>query len=264
MGSKYLGQEFDIHGGGMDLMFPHHESEIAQGCAAHGKMPAKYWLHNNMVTINGQKMGKSLGNAIALEEFFTGKHALLEQAYNPMVIRFFMLQAHYRSTLDFSNEALQASEKGLARIFEAKKFVDTLQARSLSEAEMNEMPIYQKVTDALSDDFNTPIAIAHIFDAVKKINLVKDGKISLSEEEKSEMKEIFDVILPDVLGLTEENSAEGEKTKNLTDNVIKMILEIRQQAKNDKNWAASDAIRNKLTEIGVNVKDSKDGAEFSY
>jgi cysteinyl-tRNA synthetase len=264
MGTKYLGKQFDIHGGGMDLIFPHHESEIAQGCTAHKKMPAKYWLHNNMITINGQKMGKSLGNAISLEQFFTGDHPLLAQAYSPMVIRFFMLQAHYRSTLDFSNEALQAAEKGLAKIFEAKKWVDGNEVvKQWSDEEIKNFNNLNNIIAALNDDFNTPIAIAHIFDVVKKVNQAKDGKIVLSDDEKAELHKIFNEILIDVLGLDNNTSLENNY-KELTDNVIRMVLDIRQNAKNEKNWAVSDTIRNKLTELGITIKDSKDGAEFSY
>jgi cysteinyl-tRNA synthetase len=221
-----------------------------------------------MITLNGQKMGKSLGNAIALEEFFTGEHLLLEQAYSPMVIRFFMLQAHYRSTLDFSNEALQAAEKGLAKIFEAKKWIDEqicVDNGSLScECGNPKMKgqIMNNVLAALNDDFNTPIAIAHIFDAVKKINQAKDGKITLTDDEKIEMHEIFNSILNEVLGLT--YSSERGNHKELTNNLIRLVLAFRQNAKNEKNWAVSDTIRNQLTELGVTIKDSKDGAEFSY
>jgi cysteinyl-tRNA synthetase len=272
MGTKYLGEQFDIHGGGIDLMFPHHESEIAQGCVAHKKIPAKYWLHNNMITLNGQKMGKSLGNAIALGQFFTGEHPLLEQAYSPMVIRFFMLQAHYRSTLDFSNEALQAAEKGLQRIFEAASYVQNTECKVEANLVPAQVPenknnlsqsatIYHNIIQALNDDFNTPIAIAYIFDAVKKVNQAKNGKMILTDDEKVEIHEIFNVIVPEVLGLT--YSAESEN-KELTDSVIRLVLELRQDAKNEKNWTISDAIRNQLTELGVTIKDGKDGTEFSY
>jgi len=260
MGKKYLGEPFDIHGGGMDLIFPHHESEIAQSCAINGKQPAKYWLHNNMITINGQKMGKSLGNAVALEVFFTGNHALLAQAYSPMTIRFFILQAHYRSTLDFSNEALQASEKGLKRLLEAKKNLTTLKALPGQPSEEIQK-IHDAVFDAMNDDFNTAIAISHLFDAVRILNTAKDGNASLTTGDIDLLKKLLDDFLTNVLGITDEatngNSAAVE-------GLMSMILDIRQQAKVDKNYALSDEIRNKLTAIGIAIKDGKDSAEWSF
>ena len=196
MGTKYLGEQFDIHGGGMDLLFPHHESEIAQSVAANGHMPVKYWLHNNMITINGQKMGKSLGNSITLNQFFTGDHELLDQAYSPMTIRFFILQAHYRSTLDFSNEALQGSEKGLKKLLQAVTTLNKLKASDTST--VNIKALESKCYEAMNDDFNSPVVIAQLFEAARIINLVNDGKEKLNEEDLDDLFE--DEHFPLVLG----------------------------------------------------------------
>ncbi|HOH71857.1 MAG TPA: cysteine--tRNA ligase, partial [Paludibacteraceae bacterium] len=216
MGTKYLGEKFDIHGGGMDLMFPHHECEIAQSCAALGHDTVNYWMHNNMVTINGQKMGKSLGNFITLDEFFTGSHKLLTQSYSPMTIRFFILQAHYRSTVDFSNEALIASEKGLARLMETYERLQKIQANTTSTVEINDLR--NKCEAAMCDDLNTPIVISHLFDASKAINTVHDGKGTLSAADLAELKEVFHLFIEDILGLrTEVESTSNDAYKKAID-----------------------------------------------
>ena len=263
MGTKYLGETFDIHGGGMDLMFPHHESEIAQQTAVTGHGPCKYWMHNNMITINGQKMGKSLGNFITLDEFFTGSHKdkdgneMLQQPYTPMTIRFFILQAHYRSTVDFSNEALQAAEKGYTRLMQAYKTLKGLQPSASSSVDVK--GYRQKCYEAMNDDFNTPIVISHFFDMAKIINTVNDKKATLSQPDIDEMKSLFDTFLFDILGLMDE--ATGDNTL-LLDGLMQMVLDVRAQAKANKDWATSDKIRDRLSALGVTVKDGKDGATW--
>ena len=258
MGTKYLGEEFDIHGGGMDLMFPHHEAEIAQSCAALGHESVKYWMHNNMITINGQKMGKSLGNFITLDQFFEGNHPLLTQPFAPMTIRFFILQAHYRSTVDFSSEALVASEKGLARLMEAYERLQKLQAGKETTVEV--AGLRERCEEAMCDDLNTPIVISHLFEASKAINTVADGKGTISEADLAELKEVFKLFIEDILGLqTESGSGSNEAYKKAID----LLLEMRLEAKRNKDWATSDKIRNELTALGFNIKDTKDGFEWS-
>ncbi|MDD3405609.1 MAG: cysteine--tRNA ligase [Paludibacteraceae bacterium] len=258
MGTKYLGEEFDIHGGGMDLMFPHHECEIAQSCAALGHESVRYWMHNNMITINGQKMGKSLGNFITLEELFTGTHPLLSQPFAPMTIRFFILQAHYRSTVDFSNDALIASEKGLARLMETYERLQKLTASENSTVEVN--GLRERCEEAMCDDLNTPIVISHLFDAAKAINTVHDGKGTISAPDLAELKSVFHVFIEDVLGLQTETTNESNEAYK---KAIDLLLEIRLQAKQNKDWATSDKIRNELTGLGFNIKDTKDGFEWN-
>lgn len=258
MGTKYLGEEFDIHGGGMDLMFPHHECEIAQSVAALGHETVHYWMHNNMITINGQKMGKSLGNFITLDEFFSGSHPLLTQAYAPMTIRFFILQAHYRSTVDFSNEALQASEKGLARLMEAYERLQKIVPAAQSTIDVN--GLRDRCEEAMCDDLNTPIVISHLFDACKAINTIADGKATIAAADLEELKATFKLFVEDILGLqTADNSTDNTAYKKAVD----LLLEIRRQAKQNKDWATSDKIRNELTAIGFTIKDTKDGFEWS-
>jgi len=239
-------------------MFPHHECEIAQSTAALGKETVKYWMHNNMITINGQKMGKSLGNFINLEEFFTGSHALLTQAFSPMTVRFFILQAHYRSTVDFSSEALQASEKGLSRLMEGYARLEKLNASPSSTVET--AGLRTKCEDAMLDDLNTPIVISHLFDALKAINLVYDGKEAIAEVDLKELKEVFQLFVEDILGLISENEAStgNEAYKKAID----LLLNMRLDAKKNKDWATSDKIRNELTAIGFEIKDTKDGFEW--
>ena len=261
MGTRYLGEQFDIHGGGMDLLFPHHESEIAQSVAANGKMPVRYWMHNNMITLNGQKMGKSLGNAVSLEEFFTGENPILEQAYSPMTIRFFIMQAHYRSTLDFSNEALQAAEKGYRRMMAAMEVLDKLQANANNEGSVDTGKLKDKCYEAMNDDFNSPVLIAHLFDGVKTINSIKDGKLKIDEENLKSLKELYLVFVTDILGLKNEEEVAGGKD-DLSSKLIETLIDLRQQAKVNKDFDTADKIRDQLTAIGVTLKDTKEGVEW--
>ena len=260
MGRKYLGDHFDIHGGGMDLIFPHHECEIAQAVAAEGEEMVRWWVHNNMITYNGQKMGKSLGNAITLEEFFTGSHPLLAQAYRPETIRFFILQAHYRSTVDFSNEALQASEKGLDRLFEASERLAKL-TPSDGPSTIDVSTLRTRCEEAMCDDMNTPIVISHLFDAAKAINTVHDGRATLSADNLAELQSTFRLFMDDVLGLR--SAAPSDEKDEAYRRAVDLLLSIRQQAKQNKDWATSDRIRNELSALGFVVKDTKDGAEWS-
>ena len=265
MSEKYLGREFDIHGGGMDLMFPHHECEIAQNVASRGTGGVHYWMHNNMITINGRKMGKSLGNFITLFDLFDGNNSVLSQAYSPMTVRFFILQAHYRSTLDFSNEALQAAEKGLARVLAAytdlKNMTDALQDNGTA-ASKAVSDIYENCYTALCDDLNTPVALSFIFEAVKMVNAAKDGSSKLPVQDLLLLRRLFDEVLFDVMGLRND-AASDDRSAGVIDGLMKMVLEERAEAKAAKDWAKSDRIRDALKEIGVTVKDTKDGAEWS-
>ena len=289
MGEKYLGEEFDIHGGGMDLMFPHHECEIAQNVAWRGTRGVRYWVHNNMITINGQKMGKSLGNFITLPELFSGSHPKLDQAYSPMTVRFFILQAHYRGTLDFSNEALQASEKALKRVLQAYKDLTAIakangvilnEAKDLPYGELSSAiapdtcpadsaeikAIFEGVYDALCDDLNTPVALSHIFEAVRIINSAKSGdarsKPCMTEGDLKTLVQVFDDIVFGVLGLKDESAGESGKGQEVISGLMDMVLEERAKAKAAKDWGLSDAIRDHLKALGITVKDTKDGAEW--
>ncbi len=259
MSIKYLGNEFDIHGGGLDLMFPHHECEIAQNTALEKHAVVKYWMHNNMITIGGQKMGKSLGNFITLDEFFSGSHQSLVQAYSPMTIRFFILQAHYRSTVDFSNEALQASEKGLNRLLDAYSRIDKIQPSDSSSAEIKS--IRQKCYDAMNDDLNSAIVISHLFDASTIINSAINGSVNLTVEDIDELKSIFDTFLFDILGIKNEMNSNESGLESYA-KAIDLLLEIRAEAKANKDWATSDKIRDELNKIGFEIKDGKDGSEW--
>ena len=282
MGEKYLGEEFDIHGGGMDLLFPHHECEIAQNVAWRGTRGVRYWVHNNMITINGQKMGKSLGNFITLPELFSGNHPKLDQAYSPMTVRFFILQAHYRGTLDFSNDALQAAEKALKKVMQAYKdlvaltpvpeLVEGLPYGELSDAVAPESctadspeikALFDGIYDALCDDLNTPVALSHVFEAVRIINTAKAGSVSLSENDKKALLQIFNDIVFGVLGLRDESVSESGKSQEVVSGLMDMVLEERAKAKAAKDWATSDAIRDHLKALGITVKDTKDGAEWT-
>ena len=258
MGQKYLGEQFDIHGGGMDLIFPHHECEIAQSVAAVGHQAVKYWMHNNMITINGQKMGKSLGNFITLEEFFTGSHKLLDSAYSPMTIRFFILQAHYRSTVDFSNEALIASKKGLSRLTEAYDRLQKITPSATTSVETKDWATMCR--EAMNDDLNTPIVISHLFDAAKAINTVYDTKATISQTDLDSLKELFDTYI-DILGLQTEQSS--SKYLDSYKKAVDLLLSLRLEAKQSKNWALSDRIRDELASYGFVVKDTKEGFEWS-
>ena len=261
MGTKYLGQSFDIHGGGMDLVFPHHECEIAQSTAALGHESVRYWMHNNMITINGQKMGKSLGNFITLDEFFTGSHKLLDQAYSPMTIRFFILQAQYRSTVDFSNDALKASEKGYQRLMEAYSRLKSLKPSAASTVDVKDLRA--KCTEAMNDDLNSPIVISHLFEAAKAINAVADGKATISAEDLEELKATYKLFVEDVLGLKTDAAEGSSSTSEAYKKAVDLLLNIRLEAKQNKDWATSDKIRNALQAAGFTIKDTKDGFEWS-
>ena len=250
MGEKYLGKEFDIHGGGMDLMFPHHECEIAQNVASRGTQGVHYWVHNNMITINGQKMGKSLGNFITLQDLF--------KKYSPMTIRFFILQAHYRSTLDFSDEALVAAEKGYKRLMAAWRLLPATAGEASKGASPAVAKIIGDVEEALCDDLNTPIAIAHLFDAVKLINAG-----GLSEADKAALAKLFDEVVGGVLGLKDEDAGASGKAEKALDGVMQLVLDARKKAREEKNWAESDRIRDTLAALGIAVKDTKDGATWT-
>ena len=257
MSRKYLGEQFDIHGGGLDLLFPHHESEIAQSICAFGKEPAKYWLHNNMITIGGQKMGKSLGNFITLNEFFTGNHPKLDKAYSPMTIRFFILQAHYRSTLDFSNEALSAAEKGMKKLFEIQRNINSLPTSDKTSVDFN--AVFTKCIEAMCDDFNTPVVIANMFEISRLVNLISDKKETITEADKAQLKENFEIIFSEILGMKSEQS---DNTSNIIDGLMSIITEMRADARANKDWAKSDMIRDRLASVGITIKDGKEGAKW--
>lgn len=257
MSNKYLGQEFDIHGGGMDLLFPHHESEIAQSTACNHKQPAKYWLHHNMITVNGQKMAKSLNNGINMVDLYAGTNHLLEKPYSGMTLKFFVLQAHYRGTLDFSNEALQAAEKGLARLFNAQKLVDGLKTSATSTSDIQ--AVMNDAYAAMNEDMNTPIAIAQLFEGARITNSVNDGKETITAEDKTLLKQLFDTFLVEVLGLKEEEKG----SDGLVEDLMQLIITLRKDARDKKDFATSDIIRDRLKEAGVQLKDGKEGTTFS-
>ncbi|MBB1539996.1 MAG: cysteine--tRNA ligase [Bacteroidia bacterium] len=262
MGEKYLGERFDIHGGGLDLMFPHHECEIAQEVAAHGAAAPKYWVHNNMVTVNGQKMGKSLGNFISLEDLFAGQHGSLSRPYSPMTIRFFILQAHYRSTLDFSDGALQAAEKGFERLVNA---VHALRGIAVSDASSVEVESIERgCMEALFDDLNTPVALAHLFEGVKLVGQLQAGSATISRNDQARLIATFERVAGDILGLRLEHEGEslgGDDTA--FDTAMRIVLEYRAAAKAARDYAKADAIRNALNEAGIEVQDRADGATWS-
>jgi cysteinyl-tRNA synthetase len=258
MSSKYLGDEFDIHGGGLDLLFPHHECEIAQTVAGYGKEAVRYWMHNNMVTLNGQKMGKSLGNAISLEQFFSGDHALLEKEYHPMTIRFFMLQAHYRSPLDFSNEALQAAEKGLERLFDGIETIDKIKPSEKSTVDLDALE--KSFFEAMDDDFNSPIAISHLFDGIKTINNIIAGKGSMTENDMQKYRQFYHVAVRDILGLVPKGR--DPEDQQLTRELIELLLQMRIDARKNKDFNMADRIRDEMARLGVEIMDTKDGFEW--
>jgi len=257
MSEKYLGKTFDIHGGGMDLVFPHHEAEIAQSNACNDCSPVNYWMHNNMITVDGKKMGKSLGNFINLEEFFNGSHEKLERAYAPMTIRFFILQAHYRSTVDFSNEALQAAEKGFTKLMNAMKTLGNISDSDTSTYDVN--ALQEKCYTAMNDDFNTPILIAHLFDGVRIINSVKDGKESLNISDLEQLKTIFNTFVTDILGFISNNESSGN---DLTNEVMDLVLQLRGNAKKSKDFDTADLIRDELDKLGIQIKDGREGSSW--
>ncbi len=264
MGRKYLGKHFDIHGGGMDLVFPHHECEIAQAVAAQGDQMVKYWMHNNMITINGQKMGKSLNNFITLEQFFTGNHETLQQAYSPMTIRFFILSAHYRGTVDFSNEALQAAQKGYERLMNAIEDLKRIQTAAASDENTKRFvsALRQKCYDAMNDDLMTPAVISNLFEACHIVNLLIDHKAQISEEDLKELSETMRLFAFDILGLVNERGANNDAREAAYGKVVDMVLDLRAKAKANKDWAVSDQIRDALAEAGFQVKDTKDGVTW--
>jgi len=256
MSVKYLGETFDIHGGGMDLLFPHHECEIAQSTAALGKESVRYWIHNNMITINGQKMARSLGNFITLDQIFSGAHPALLQAYSPMTVRFFILQAHYRSVVDFSNDALQAAEKGLQKLHKAIENIKKIKPSATSTVDIEALK--KRCHEALNDDLNSAEALSHLFEGVRMINLLIDGSEKIAATDLEKLTELFNTFVFDILGLKNES---GTKTdEKLTSDLMKIIIDIRQEAKEKKDWATSDKIRNNLKNAGINLKDFKDGA----
>ena len=257
MSTKYLGETFDIHGGGMDLKFPHHECEIAQSTAADGIEPVRYWMHANMLTVEGKKMSKSLGNGFTPEELLSGDHPLLEQGYDPMTVRFFMLQGHYSSTLDFSNSALQAAEKGYQRMMQSIDVLRSLNTSSTSDLNFEEFE--KGCYDAMNDDFNTPILIAQLFEGAKFINSVKSGSKTIDDDTKAKLIKLYEDFLFTVLGF---RPPEEKGNKALVDYLMNMIIDARNTAKKDKNYAQSDAIRNKLSEFGIVLKDSREGTDW--
>jgi len=256
MSNKYLGRHFDIHGGGIDLMPTHHTNEIAQNMAACDKMPANYWVHTNMLTVNGQKMSKSLGNSFLPQELFSGSHTLLNRGYSPMTVRFFMLQAHYRSTLDFSNEAMEASEKGFKRLMNSFTLLDSLNVSNTTEIEI--APLQRRCYDAMNDDFNSPVLIAELFEASRIINSVYDNKLKIDAANLALLKRLMNNFLIDVLGLKNEQAANDDLPK-----VLDMIVALRNGAKVNKDYATSDRIREGLQQIGFQLKDGKDGTTWS-
>ena len=264
MGRKYLGSHFDIHGGGMDLVFPHHECEIAQAVASQGDQMVHYWMHNNMITINGQKMGKSLGNFITLEQFFTGNHEALTQAYSPMTIRFFILSAHYRGTVDFSNEALIAAQKGYERLMNGISDIERIQVSKECDAETDKFvkALRQRCYDAMNDDLQTPLVISYLFEACHLVNNLLDHKAQICAECLKELSEVMQLFAFDLLGLKSEKGANNDAREEAYGRVVDMVLQLRTKAKTDKDWTTSDQIRDALANAGFEVKDTKDGVTW--
>ncbi|MDF1575526.1 MAG: cysteine--tRNA ligase [Bacteroidales bacterium] len=258
MSTKYLGMQFDIHGGGLDLLFPHHECEIAQNVAGFGKPAVRYWMHNNMITINGQKMGRSLGNFITLDQLFSGEHKMLERAYGPMVIRFFILQAHYRSTLDFSNEALQASEKGLIRLMNAMETLKHIQSSGSSSMDVDGLA--GLCNSAMEDDMNTAKLLGHLLSGITLVHKLAEGKETISENDLEKLRTLYHSWVVSVLGL--QMPSASEKSNDITDKLIAMILQLRSTAKSNRDFEAADRIRNELSNLGITIKDRKDGADW--
>ena len=268
MSEKYLGEEFDIHGGGLDLLFPHHECEIAQSCAAKGAPTVHYWMHNNMITIDGKKMGKSYGNFITLDEFFQGTHPKLTQAYSPMTIRFFILMAHYRSTVDFGNEALQSAEKGMKRMTEGYANISRIKVSApnteTEETNKKVAELENAMYEAMNDDLTTPIVISNLFELVSLINKIIDGQAKIDQTGLDKLTSVFKTFLFDILGMKDESAAGADNSKTEAyKGAVDLLLDLRAQAKSNKDWATSDLIRNKMAELGFVVKDTKDGATWS-
>ena len=264
MGRKYLGSHFDIHGGGMDLIFPHHECEIAQAVASQGSPMVKYWMHNNMLTINGQKMAKSLGNFITLEQLFTGNHPLLEQAYSPMTIRFFTLSAHYRGTVDFSNDALKAAQKGYERLMNTITDLERIPVSKTSDEKTHTFVtgFRQANYDAMNDDLQTPTVISNLFEACHVVNSLLDHKAQISADDLKELSATMQLFAFDLLGLSDERGVNNDAREQAYGKVVDMVLELRAKAKADKDWATSDQIRDALSDAGFEVKDTKDGVTW--
>jgi cysteinyl-tRNA synthetase len=260
MSSKYLGKRFDIHGGGMDLKFPHHECEVAQCEAANDVAPVKYWLHANMLTLNGKRMSKSTGNTLLPRELFSGDNAVLNKAYTPEVVRFFMMQAHYRSTLDFSSDALGAAEKGYEKLIAALGRMEELVVSSSSSRDVD--ALIARFYEAMNDDFNTPVLIAHLFDAVKYINAVYDGKETIQQADKDKLIHEVTTFVYDVLGIRKVEQLSENGDNDLTNDLMALLLDLRQQAKSEKNYAAADTIRDRLAALSIAIKDSKEGSSW--
>jgi len=256
MSQKYLGDQFDIHGGGLDLVPTHHTNEIAQHVACCGKNPANYWVHTNMLTVNGQKMSKSLGNSFLPHELFSGENSILNKGYSPMTVRFFMLQAHYRSTLDFGNDAMDASEKGFKRLMNAYALLDGLRVSGSTEIEIE--PLLERCYAAMNDDFNSPVLIAELFEASRIINSVHDGKMKINEANLALLKTLMKTFVQDVLGLKDEQADNDDLPK-----ILNLIVELRNEAKANKDYATSDKIREGLSKVGFQLKDSKEGTLWS-
>ena len=263
MSTKYLGDEFDIHGGGMDLKFPHHECELAQNTAYSGQSQSvKYWLHSNMLTLNGEKMSKSTGQFFLPKQIFEGTTELLEKAYSPMVVRFAMMQCHYRSTMDLSNDALFAAEKGLARLKKGLESIDILKDGDQSFLDVN--LIEASLESAMNDDFNTPVLVANLFDAVKQINSSVQNEKPITQEDRQKLKGLFDVYVTQIMGIQLiESSKSSDDSKTIENDLIQLAVDLRNQAKKGKDWETSDLIRNELTKLGIQLKDSKDGTKWS-
>ena len=260
MSTKYLGEQFDIHGGGMDLKFPHHECEIAQGKTANGVDPVRYWMHANMLTLNGKKMSKSTGNHLLPNEIFSGNNNLLSKAYSPAVVRFFMMQAHYRNVLDLSEDALLAAEKGYKRLMEAVKTLKDVPVAGQDSFDVE--ALIKSFYDAMDDDFNTPVLIANLFEAVRYINSVRDGKETVTKESKEQLSQAIDNFAFDVLGLHKTQQEAGNN--QAFDKTIQLLIDIRNKARAEKNWALSDQIRDELAKFGIQLKDGKDGTTYSF
>jgi cysteinyl-tRNA synthetase len=256
MSQKYLGDQFDIHGGGLDLVPTHHTNEIAQHVACCGKNPANYWVHTNMLTVNGQKMSKSLGNSFLPHELFSGENSILNKGYSPMTVRFFMLQAHYRSTLDFGNDAMEASEKGFKRLMNAYALLDGLKVSGSTEIEIE--PLLERCYAAMNDDFNSPVLIAELFEASRIINSVHDGKMKINQVNLDLLKSLMKTFVQDVLGLKDEQADNDDLPK-----ILNLIVELRNEAKANKDYATSDKIREGLSKVGFQLKDSKEGTLWS-
>lgn len=258
MSTKYLGEQFDIHGGGMDLKFPHHECEIAQANCTNGKNPVNYWMHANMLTLNGQKMAKSTGNNILPGEIFSGENDILSKSFSPSVTRFFMLQAHYRSNLDFSSTAIEASEKGFQKLTQALSLFGSLQVKGTTSFDLDKW--IKSCYSAMNDDFNSPILIANLFEGVKYVHLINDGKESISKEDLDTFQSVFKSFIFDVLGLLDESSEDNSEKLNGT---VELLIQLRKEARDNKNWGLSDQIRDELLILGIQLKDGKEGTTFN-